>query len=74
MRVKLNAAVGIVIIILLSPFIHSQNSRNLAYNFTKIADGVYLATGNGRMLVGSLGNAHMELMSRSNYMKRSLKP
>jgi cyclase len=53
MRVKLNFAFAIVGQILICAFLYSQDSRNLAYNFAKIADGVYFATGNGKMSVWS---------------------
>jgi cyclase len=49
MRVMLKTVIAIVVIILLGAFVYSQGSKNLAYNFTKIADGVYFATGNDRM-------------------------
>ena len=51
MRVKLDAAMAVVAVILFSVFLYPQGSQNLAYNFTKIADGVYFAVGNGRMPV-----------------------
>jgi len=53
MRVKLNGVIAVVVILLLSAFLYSQSSTNLAYNFTPIADGVYIATGNGKMPVWS---------------------
>ena len=51
MRIKLAAAIAIVAVIRLDAVLYSQSSQNLAYNFTKIADGVYFAVGNGRMPV-----------------------
>ena len=51
MRVKLDAAMAVVAVILFSVFLYPQDSQNLAHNFTKIADGVYFAVGNGRMPV-----------------------
>ena len=51
MRAQRTAVIEIVALVLISAVLYSQSSKNLAYDFAKIADGVYLAVGNDRMPV-----------------------
>ena len=56
MRIRIRAFVMIIVILAFSIWAYaddSKNQGNLAYNFTKIADGVYFAIGNGNMRVFS---------------------
>ncbi len=56
MRIGIKTIAFIITILIFSSCVYADDSKttkNLAYNFTKIADGVYLATGNGNMVVAS---------------------
>ena len=53
MRTKTNTIFAIIALILLCTIVYSQDSENSAYDFAKIADGVYFAMGNGKMVVAS---------------------
>jgi cyclase len=53
MSLRINTAGSLVVLLVLSGIAYSGNSANLAYDFAKIADGVYFATGNGKMAVWS---------------------
>ncbi len=54
MRIGINTVVRIIVLVLISGYVYSEDledPKNLAYNFIKIADGVYHATPNGKMPV-----------------------
>lgn len=56
MGLRTSAVFSLTILLFLNGYLFSDdldNSENIAYNFTRIADGVYYATGNDKMFVGS---------------------
>jgi cyclase len=50
---KLSTIWTVIALLFPGSYAFSQNTANAAYNFAKIADSVYFATGNGRMAVWS---------------------
>ena len=56
MKIRIKTSVMIIVMLAFSIWVYAEDSKNqgnLAFNFTKIADGVYFATGNGNMRVFS---------------------